>query len=148
MNAGNRTPEASALLQLGADVFKFGYWLGSGDGNPCPSKQALALVFQRLAAIGDIEILSEAMQLYNELTAERQAGWDHQRRAQEEEYAEQLRRHEIAITVECPYCGAAPGDVCRTAGPTGLRHSKGSGDHKDRYRLAKQILDQPPEVAP
>jgi hypothetical protein len=34
----------------------------------------------------------------------------------------------------CPYCGAAPGDVCRTAAPG--RHSMGARFHGDRHQAA------------
>jgi hypothetical protein len=65
------------------------------------------------------------------------------RRQADAEYAEAVRRHELAITAECPYCGAAPGLVCRTAGPSGIGHPKGVHDHRDRYRAAEHLLDPP-----
>lgn len=52
------------------------------------------------------------------------------------EYAEAVRRHELAVTIECPYCGARPGQSCRTSGLTGKSAPKGVHDHTDRHRAA------------
>ena len=60
--------------------------------------------------------------------------------AGEAAYAEAARRHELAIKVTCPYCGAEPGATCRTAGPTGQSHPKGIHDHRDRYRAGCGLL--------
>lgn len=64
------------------------------------------------------------------------------------EYDEAVRRHEAAITAECPYCGAAPGTTCRTAGPSGKRQPKGVHDHRGRYRAARALLDSAEGVVP
>lgn len=104
------------------------------------------MLFSRLADLGDIALLAEAMALYKDLDAQRDRDSETARRKRDEEYAEQLRRHEIALTVECPFCGAVPGAGCRTAGPSGLSHSKGSTDHMDRYRKAKHLLDKKPDT--
>lgn len=68
-----------------------------------------------------------------EQTAAQYHGW-------EAEYAEAVRRHERAVTVTCPYCGAAPGLTCRTVSPGAGGHPKGVHDHADRYRLTAGLL--------
>jgi hypothetical protein len=58
------------------------------------------------------------------------ARWEH-------EHAEAVRRHALAVKVECPYCGASEGAECvteRTRSACGIR------DHKDRYRAACSLL--------
>lgn len=82
------------------------------------------------------DILARAMTVFREEETASSQSWEKQRRAEQEEYAEAVRRHELAMTVECPYCGAQPGTACRTAGPSGVGHLKGVHDHKDRYRAA------------
>jgi len=53
---------------------------------------------------------------------------------------EAQRETDEAITrkVECPYCGAQPGDVCRTVG---LARNSKLDSHRDRYRLARSLND-------
>lgn len=82
------------------------------------------------------DILARAMAVFREQEAASSQSWQKQRQAEEAEYAEAVRRHELAMTVECPYCGAKPGTACRTAGSSGAGHLKGVHDHKDRYRAA------------
>lgn len=99
------------------------------------------------------DILARAMAVYREEEAASQQNWGERHQAQEAEYAEAVRRHELAMTVECPYCGAQPGTACRTAGPSGAGHPKGVHDHKDRYRAAtdpewKRAADQPLGAGP
>jgi hypothetical protein len=62
--------------------------------------------------------------------------WERDAPRRAAEYAEAKRRYELAIVVECPYCGSAPGRVCRTAGPSGARTTKGVHVHADRWRAA------------
>jgi hypothetical protein len=137
---------------LAIELLRIGQYVESFDrrGGPscCAAVPALALIFRRLADLGEVQILQEAIELYEKLDGEIVAAYYDQQQRWKNRYAEQLRQHEIAITVECPYCGAAPDEVCRTAGPTGLRHSKGTSDHKDRLRAAKRLLDErTPELA-
>ncbi len=82
------------------------------------------------------DILARAMAVFREGEAASGQTWEKRRQAEEAEYTEAVRRHELAITVECPHCGAQPGTACRTAGPSGAGHLKGIHDHKDRYRTA------------
>lgn len=82
------------------------------------------------------EILGRAIGLFNERAAAARAAGEEGRKRRDAEYAEAERRHELAITVECPYCGAEPGQGCRTAGKSGAGHPKGIQDHRDRYRAA------------
>lgn len=82
------------------------------------------------------DILARAIAVYREEQAAFLQSWENRRQEGEAEYAEAARRHELAMTVECPFCGARPGMACRTAGPSGAGHPKGVHDHKDRYRAA------------
>jgi hypothetical protein len=82
------------------------------------------------------DMLARAMAVFSEEEAASTQSWEKRRQAEEEEYAEAVRRHEPAMTVACPHCGAQPGTGCRTAGPSGAGHLKGVHDHKDRYRAA------------
>lgn len=82
------------------------------------------------------EILAEAMAVFNDRQRASTQSWQKARDSREAEYAEAVRRHELAVTVECPYCGAGPGETCRTAGRDGSAQPKGVNDHKDRYRAA------------
>ena len=85
--------------------------------------------------------IAEAIRVYDQdmtafVAARRKA--DARRQA---EYAEAVRRHQVAVTVECPYCNSAPGAVCRTAGPSGKSFPKGVADHRDRYRTAAHAVN-------
>ena len=55
----------------------------------------------------------------------------------EAERKEALTRHELAVRVDCPYCGAESGEVCFTRP---AKNSRGILDHKDRYRAACGLL--------
>jgi hypothetical protein len=121
--------------------------------NTCPAP-AIAASYQHLldglagvtfGADADeaIELLvADAIDAYDKAAAEIRQDEEDRRQQAEAEYAEAVRRHETAITVECPYCGSAPGLVCRTAGPAAHgSHPKGIHDHRDRYRAALKLLD-------
>ncbi len=102
---------------------------------PSPYAAALAAVLRHLIEVGDAEALQVAVSEFDYREARsRQEEEDHPRRW-EAEHAEKTRRHELALHVACPQCGAAPGDPCRTTGPTGPK-AKGLDDHKARYRAA------------
>jgi hypothetical protein len=130
-------------------------WLTAGDGSGYEdSNAALAASYKTL--IGGLieldehlestgagagmpgipDILARAMAVYREGQAASSQSWQARRQSNEAEYAEAIRRHELAMSVECPHCGAQPGTPCRTAGPTGAGHPKGIHDHKDRYQAA------------
>jgi len=102
---------------------------------PSPYAATLAVVLRHLIEAGDAEALQVAISEFDYREAQsRQEEGDHQRRW-EAERAEKTRRHELALQAACPQCGAAPGDPCRTTGPTGPK-AKGLDDHKARYRAA------------
>jgi hypothetical protein len=130
-------------------------WLSAGGGGGYPDlDSALAASYRALiAGLVDLDehldsaglsvdvpripdILAQAMAVFNELEAASSQSWQNRRQARDAEYDEAVRRHELAMTVACPYCGAQPGTACRTAGPSGAGHPKGVHDHKDRYRAA------------
>jgi hypothetical protein len=82
------------------------------------------------------DVLARAMAAFREEEAQAEQDWARDREADEARYTEAVRRHEVAITVKCPYCDAEPGTPCRTAGPTAVGHPKGTNDHKARYQAA------------
>jgi hypothetical protein len=91
------------------------------------------------------DILARAIAVFHEEEAQSRQCREKRREVEEAEYAEAareheeaVRRHDLAITVECPYCGAQPGKVCLTAGPAGVGHPKGIHDHKQRRRAAAE----------
>lgn len=105
-----------------------------------PEEQRLAGVVEYLLGRGDVATLRLVVDRFAAIDAE-----ERQRQADDEErwraaYAESVRRHELAIQVECPFCGAQPGEVCRTTGPSGKRQPKGVHDHRGRYRAATGTL--------
>lgn len=102
---------------------------------PSPYAAALAAVLRHLIGTGDAATLQVAVSEfdYREAQAQREEEAYHSR--WEAEHAEKTRRHELALQVTCPVCGAVPGDPCRTTGPTGPK-AKGLDDHKARYRAA------------
>jgi hypothetical protein len=135
-------------------------WVDHPHGELAPAIAASYLhVLDRLAGIGDSEaaaaIVAEAIKVYDAavevydaaLSRARQKA-EAARQQHEAEYAEAVRRHQLAINAECPYCGAAPGSPCRTAGPSGQGYSKGVQDHRDRYRAAVHLLGPPDDLEP
>jgi hypothetical protein len=82
------------------------------------------------------DMLERAMGVFDALRAREDAASRRRSERSAAEYAEASRRYELAVTVECPYCGVLPGRVCRTAGPSGARNTKGVHVHADRYRAA------------
>jgi hypothetical protein len=145
----NRSADAAEMLRLGRrlEAFRYGEHHGHCERD-CPSRETLAFVFDRLAEIGDIKLLYAALSLYDERTSQLDAARDRTGQQWRERHDEQVRQHQIAITVECPYCGVAPGVTCVTSGPNGKGQTKGSSDHKDRLRAARKILDRNQDVAP
>lgn len=84
--------------------------------------------------------VAEALDVYHKVTA-RIAETEAARRDREKQrHAEAERRHALAVRVECPYCGAEPGQSCITRGPSGRGQAKGVQDHVDRYRAAENLL--------
>jgi hypothetical protein len=121
-------------------------WLSAGGGGYPDLDSALAASYKALIA-GLVEldehldsaelgadvpripdILAQAMAVFHQQEAASSQSWQNQRQAREAEYDEAVRQHELAITVECPYCGAQPGTACRTTGPSGAGHPKGVHD--------------------
>jgi hypothetical protein len=103
----------------------------------------------RLAEIDGGEVIAglvaEAVGAYDAAVSRwrpfREAAWRREEARRQQlaaEHEEALRRHKIAVTVECPFCGASPGKVCYTVPTTddGEAHTKGVHDHADRYRAA------------
>lgn len=143
----NRSPEMAAFLQFGHAVEAFIERLRyiGGQDAPDPSRIALAVVCRRLADIGDIDSLRAAMAAYDEEETRQRASWQQYRERSDAERAERERMHELAITAECPFCGAQPGSPCRTAGPSGKSYSKGIDHHVDRVRAATGTLTRSPQ---
>ena len=81
-------------------------------------------------------ILSRAIAIYREREGRAQADSRKEDEHRKAARTEAKRRHEMAIAVECPYCGARPGVPCRSRGLNAIGQSKGIADHKDRYRAA------------
>ena len=102
---------------------------------PSPYAAALAAVLRHLIETGNAEALHVAVSEFDYRAAQSQETQDYQLRRWEAEHAEKTRRHQLALQVTCPQCGAAPGDVCRTTGSAGPM-AKGLDDHKARYRAA------------
>lgn len=71
------------------------------------------------------EILAGAIAVFREQQAASSQDWQLRHEVQEAEHAEAVRRHELAMTAECPCCGAQPESKCRTAGPSGGGQLKG-----------------------
>jgi hypothetical protein len=149
-NASNL--DAAELFRIGAEVqgiidsaehevrtydgwYRFSEWAAT-----------LAFVLRRLLEHGDIETLREAISCYRAAQDGNNAAYERGRARQEKECAEAVRRHELAVKVECPYCGAAPGVVCRSTGPSTEGHAKGVHDHTARYRAATSDKGQRAEV--
>jgi hypothetical protein len=118
-------------------------------GYDCPAEAAAAAylcLLDRLTAIGSKQILAmvnESLVIHSEITERHSRDRKARREQADAEYDEAERRHELAITAECPYCGAAPGLACRTRGPSGVGHPKGVHDHADRYRAAEGLFAPP-----
>jgi hypothetical protein len=89
-----------------------------------------------------VPIVAQAIVIHNGVRVTAQRNREARRQQAEADYAEAVRRHKIAITADCPYCGAAPGSMCRTAGPSGIGNPKGVHDHADRYRAGEHLLGQ------
>jgi hypothetical protein len=135
-------------------------WADQWAANPnCHLAPAIAASYlhllDRLTVLGDdeavaqilagaIKVYDAAVEVYDAAASRAARDRDVARQKAEAEYAEAVRRHEVAITADCPYCGAEPGRVCRTAGPSGIGNPKGVHDHADRYRAALLVLGPPP----
>jgi hypothetical protein len=137
-------PPDAALITSALDDLK---WNLAYQAQCCDAMAAgwLALL---MAVEAGTEWYAAVRQSLAAWEAAKEAGqWEHEQflAKRKAEYAETMRRHELAVRVECPYCGAQPGAVCRTAGPNGKAHTKGSGDHKDRYRAACHLQ---PDIDP
>jgi hypothetical protein len=102
---------------------------------PSPYIAALAAVLRHLIGTGDAEALQVAVSEFDYREAQARQEEEYHQQRWEAEHAEKTRRHELALQVACPVCGAVPGDPCRTTGPTGPK-AKGLDDHKARYRAA------------
>jgi len=100
-----------------------------------PYAGAFAAVLRHLIDTGNAEALQVAVSEFDYYEDQARQGEEYQQRRWEAEHAEKTRRHELAVQVACPICSAAPGDPCRTTGPTGPK-AKGLDDHKARYRAA------------
>ena len=100
-----------------------------------PYAGAFAAVLRHLIGAGNAEALQVAVSEFDYHEDQARQEEEYHRRRWDAEHAEKTRRHELAVQVECPACGAAPGDPCRTMGPTGPK-AKGLDDHKVRYRAA------------
>lgn len=102
---------------------------------PIPYAAALAAVLRHLMGTGDAETLQVAVSEFDYREAQAQQEEEYHQQRWQAEHDEKTRRHELALQVACPVCGAVPGDPCRTTGPTGPK-AKGLDDHKARYRAA------------
>lgn len=100
-----------------------------------PYAAAFAAVLRHLLSIGDGAALQVAVSEFDYHEDQAREEEDYRQRHWEAEHAEKTRRHELAVQAACPTCSAAPGDPCRTTGPTGPK-AKGLDDHKARFRAA------------
>ncbi len=100
-----------------------------------PYAGAFAGVLRHLIGTGNAEALQVAVSEFDYYEDQARQGEEYQQRRWEAEHAEKSRCHKLAVQVACPVCSAAPGDPCRTTGPTGPK-AKGLDDHKARYRAA------------
>jgi hypothetical protein len=109
------------------------------DCDPALASSYLHLI-GRLEEIGGDAVtaaLAEAIIIFDSAERRNRETDERERQQREDDYAEAVRRHRIAINAECPYCGAQPGATCRTAGPTAHgSYPKGIHDHAGRYRAA------------
>ena len=100
-----------------------------------PYAAAFAAVLRHLIGAGDAETLQVAVTEYDYREAQSRQDEEDRQLRWEADHTEKTRRHALAVQVAGPVCGAAPGDPCRTTGPTGPK-AKGLDDHKARYRAA------------
>jgi hypothetical protein len=96
-------------------------------------QHAAALQISLLCSCGRAEVDADGICP----ACERDLPWRLQLARQEQDRAELARRHELAIRVECPYCGVPAGAVCVTSP---ARYSYGVRDHKGRYRAACHLF--------
>jgi hypothetical protein len=127
---------------------------GNDPGNPhrYPAEHALATLLNWLIREpGEARLIAikAAMDEYDRLAKDRAAEDEScaEHRAEQDQWyaehrAEIARQHELAVTVECPYCGSKPGKTCRSSGPDSIGQSKGIYDHKARYRAAKGLTGE------
>jgi len=102
--------------------------------NPCP---AAALAASFLALLRSLTVIADGEAVAASVATAIRA-------FNATEYAEAARRHQIAVTAQCPYCGAGPGAECRTtSGPGGGGHPKGVHDHARRYDAALDLPGLP-----
>jgi hypothetical protein len=91
--------------------------------------------------------ISDAIDAHDKAAGENREAADASSASAQIAYQEAVRRHELAVQVTCPYCGAAPGATCRAAGADGASTARGINDHRDRWRSA-QHLTPPEETQP
>jgi hypothetical protein len=125
----------AARAEVIADEAEYDYAMADSGYPSSPYPAAFAALLRHLIKAGNAAALQVAVDEFDYRVAQSQEEQDRQHRRWESEHAEKTRRHEIAVRVTCPLCGAAPGDVCRTTGSTGPM-AKGLDDHKARYRAA------------
>ena len=124
---GALTPLAASYLHLLAELAELDEYVDTleqiADDHPETGRVADIVA-------GAIEVFNQ----HRDQASEKDAA---NRAANAAAYTEAVRRHELAVTVECPYCGAQPGQVCRTAGPSGISNPLGVRDHTGRWRAAQ-----------
>ncbi|MEQ7008332.1 hypothetical protein ABN028_19345 [Actinopolymorpha sp. B17G11] len=137
------------LFQLGRDVDRI---IESSEHharnyydfqNGAEYAATLAALLHELIEQGDVSTMLLAVNKFGEVCHDIRETDEKRRARNEAAYAEAVRRHELAIKVDCPYCGSAAGTVCRTKGPNGSSGPKGVHDHADRYRAATSGQSQP-----
>jgi hypothetical protein len=147
---------ARDLARLETELKSLADWCpGHGERRAAAAAESYLHLLGLLTEIGDDDgtitaIVVEAIEVYQATDSRwrpvEAAEWQREEDRQQRRvaaHAEAMRRHEVAITAECSYCGAAPGRVCRTAGPKGFGNPKGVYDHADRYRAAVGLLGPP-----
>lgn len=135
------------LMRLGEQVVSLTDWLrhSGPHGRDEPYYKALGAALERLMELGDADGLAAVIDQLVRALAEERDLWARERAQQEQEHAEAVRRHGLAVTVDCPWCGAPAGATCHTTGAT--PYSLGVHDHADRYRKAAGVLTQGPNGA-
>lgn len=107
--------------------------------------EAFLVLLDALAA-GQEQLIAiaTAIRAHDEATSRNQERRQVARQREAEDYQRRMAEEEITRKVECPYCGAAPQASCRTVGPT---RSVRTDSHRDRYRLARRLNEEPSDAA-